>query len=350
MSNDKKAPAPAQTTPGKCKFIDGRCINCGKNMTSATAGICEAASVPAPAPSTEPLLYELTQALILKKWPLRPDPEDIAQMMEGLLLEPYGGAHCVLCGGRINCADCRPSVPSGHEDGCRMPEFLKFYWPERNAALAPAPSTEQKVPERTRGDQILNAIGGVLSKLESQVMRNPDLPRVYKMILAEGYAARDRVQWLLSNLCPRHQEIQSMSCGKCAMCEKAALAPAPSEAPQNRFANFTKDELHTLLGAIRREQGWTSNDGQAERLNLMERQIIAARKLGAPSEAKPTTELKSEQAEEEFYKWWQPKTLIGGRFHGYSENWGAKDAWVAARLEPPAEASLEGKPGIKNAV
>lgn len=72
--------------------------------------------------------------------------------------------------------------------------------------------------------------------------------------------------------------------------------------------------------------------------------------LGAPIEAKPATELKSEQAEEEFYKWWQPKTLIGGRFHGYSENWGAKDAWVAARSEPPAEASREGKPGIKNAV
>lgn len=76
---------------------------------------------------------DLTRALNLKHWPNRPDAEDMALMLEGLLLEPYGGAHCILCGGRINCADCRPSVPTGHNPDCKVPEILYFYLPGHGA-------------------------------------------------------------------------------------------------------------------------------------------------------------------------------------------------------------------------
>jgi len=86
-------------------------------------------------------------------------------------------------------------------------------------AATPAP----KYPDiHTRGFRILEAISNVLSKLESQILRNPDLPEAYKTILRDGYEARSSVQWLLSNLCPRHQEVQSMSSGPCPMCQLAA--------------------------------------------------------------------------------------------------------------------------------
>jgi hypothetical protein len=109
--------------------------------TKATA--ISVAEAPAQTAGTDSEPYEATQALILKHWPTRPEPESIALMLEGLLLEPHGGAHCVLCGGRINCADCRPSVPTGHKEGCRIPEFLDFYLPElSSAASSPVCPTE----------------------------------------------------------------------------------------------------------------------------------------------------------------------------------------------------------------
>jgi hypothetical protein len=42
-------------------------------------------------------------------------------------------------------------------------------------------------------------------------------------------------------------------------------------------------------------------------------------------------ETKMDAAQEEFEKWWKPQTKPGERFHGCSQNWGAREAWRAAR-------------------
>ena len=38
------------------------------------------------------------------------------------------------------------------------------------------------------------SLRNVLSKLESQILRNPDLPEAYRQILAEGYSAIDELE------------------------------------------------------------------------------------------------------------------------------------------------------------
>jgi hypothetical protein len=84
---------------------------------------------------------------------------------------------------------------------------------------------------RSRGEKILEAFGDVLSKLDSQMRRNPDLPEAYTRILVDGYDARNQMAWILSNLCARHQELQSMSTGECPMCKLAESSKA-KEGPE----------------------------------------------------------------------------------------------------------------------
>lgn len=131
--------------------------------------------------------------------------------------------------------------------------------------------------------RILESFSNVLSKLESQISRNPDLPEAYKTILREGYETRSKIQWLLSNLCPRHQEVASMSSGPCPFCEAAGLrsqaAPTPQEAPFfDQLAIDLARETHGrfVMG------GWSPADMHAELINMLQ-QWWESREQAAPA-------------------------------------------------------------------
>lgn len=151
----------------------GECDNRAHKWT-ATGG--DAGHGVADSAEAAPTLEELTRALNLKIWPKRPDPETLALMLEGLLLEPWGGAHCILCGGRINCADCRPSVPVGHAEGCRVPEFLDFYLPDKRVAAAQDGTLTEEEERREFEKFIIANIGKFpdLYQTEDPLKRGPD--------------------------------------------------------------------------------------------------------------------------------------------------------------------------------
>lgn len=93
--------------------------------------------------------------------------------------------------------------------------------------LAPAPSpgvTSEPRAFTTEG------ISNVLSKLESQILRNPDLPEAYLRILHRGYVDCAKVNWITKNFCNRHLEIITMSSGPCPFCSKSdSSLPARTE-------------------------------------------------------------------------------------------------------------------------
>lgn len=126
----------------------------------------------------------------------------------------------------------------------------------------------------------IDKIWSALSKLESQICRNPDLPPAYRTICNEAFDAARNLDRLTRNLCAKHLSMNSMSVGPCALCEKESMPASPAtQSADQSLTDAINGELSSLREwANRAEKQNAELRAEADRLRdaIGDREVLLA--------------------------------------------------------------------------